>query len=267
MSLLIAAALPGVIERADQMILNYVSKAADAAHGVLSPEQRVDFARRLRARIEEERRAGDSAEDVARLLARFGDPVLLVEREARRLAQAAPVPAGAGASEEEATAAHPRIRDDVPEDRRELGMPFAGLRRAAMSVANPMVTEGSDARIAVKRHPREAAALVVLAVAALLVPFDLAPVAIFQVPVIAWAAGSVMVMASGVWALRDRLIGVCAPLLGYTAGGLIVGGLRVGGEPGLGAFVVEFFNASGVMFMVGTGVGVVWLAYRLVDQE
>src|SRR5690606_10959301 len=166
-----AAALPGVSERADQMLLNYVSKAADAAHGVLSPEQRVDFARRLRARIEEERRAGDGAGDVARLLARFGDPVLLVEREARRLAQAAPVPAGTGASGEEATAAHPRIRDDVPEDRRELGMPFAGLRRAAMSVANPMVTEGSDARIAVKRHPREAAALVVLAVAALLVPF------------------------------------------------------------------------------------------------
>src|SRR5690606_39490419 len=74
MSLLIAAALPGVIERADQMILNYVSKAADAAHGVLSPEQRADFARRLRARIEAERRAGDGAGDVARLLARFGDP-------------------------------------------------------------------------------------------------------------------------------------------------------------------------------------------------
>ncbi|GAA4525179.1 hypothetical protein GCM10023096_56710 [Nonomuraea ferruginea] len=271
----------GVIERADQLILNYVSKAADAAHGVLRPEQRLDFTRRLRTRIEAERRGSQSAKDVTRLLARFGDPVLLVEREARRLAETAPLEAAAVApAGEEATAAFPKIRDDVPpgvaRSRREAerrlarearGLPFAGFRRAAMSVANPMVTEGRDARTVVKEHPREVAALLVLVVAALLVPFDLAPVAIFQVPVIAWAAGSAMVMFSDTWALRDRLIGIGSPLLGYTAGGLIVGGLRVGGEPGLEAFVVEFFNASGVMFMVGTGVSVVWLAYRLVDQE
>ncbi|MFG1948903.1 hypothetical protein [Nonomuraea sp. NPDC048826] len=306
-----------MIERADQLIFNYVSKAADAAHGVLRPDQRLDFTRRLRARIEQERQGSQSAKDVTRLLARFGDPVLLVEREVRRLAQAAapapspsPSPASASpestlvgdgplngpepvvrpvnasepvvrpAAGEEPTAAYPRIRDDVPPGvarsrrlaeqrlaRQERGLPLAGLRRAAMSVANPMVTEGRDARTMVKEHPREAAALVVLVMAALLVPFGLPPVAIFQVPVIAWAVGAVMVMFSDTWALRERLIGAGAPLVGYTAGGLIVGGFRVGGEPGLQRFVIEFFNASGVMFMIGTGVGVAWLAYRLLDQE
>ncbi|MDA0638702.1 hypothetical protein OUY22_35280 [Nonomuraea sp. MCN248] len=250
-------------ERADLLILNYVSKAADAAHGVLRPEQRLDFTRRLRARIEEERRGSQSAGDVTKLLARFGDPVKLVEREARRLAEP-----GGGRT----TVAFPPIRDDLPprgrlSARQGRELPFAGLRRAAMSVANPMVTEGRDARTVVKEHPREAAALVVLVVAGLLVPLGLRPVAIFQVPVMVWAAGAALVMFGDAWKPRDRLIGVAAPLLGYGAGGLVVGGLRVGGEPGLQRFVAEFFNASGVMFMIGTGVGVAWLAYRLIDQE
>lgn len=297
MSLLIEAALLGVIERADQLILNYVSKAADAAHGVLRPDQRLDFTRRLRARIEEERGGSQSAKEVTKLLARFGDPVALVEREARRLAQesapadpvpsnsvpsnsvpshgerSAPEPAGSG------TRVFPAIRDDVPPGvargirqaeerlRQERGLPLAGLRRVAMSVANPMTTEGRDARIVVKQHPREVSALLVLVLAGLLVPFGLAPVAIFQVPVIAWALGAALVMLSDTWSVRDRLIGVGAPLVGYVAGGIVVGGLRVGGEPGLEAFVTEFYDASGVMFMIGTGLGVVWLFYRLIDQE
>ncbi|MGI5273187.1 hypothetical protein ACQEUU_28845 [Nonomuraea sp. CA-218870] len=262
-------------ERADLLILNYVSKAADAAHGVLRPEQRLDFARRLRARIEEERRGSQSARDVTKLLARFGDPVILVEREARRLAGPAPRDPAAGGGER-ATVAFPSIRDDLPAGavprgprpaRQGRELPFAGLRRAAMSVADPMVTESRDARTVVKEHPREVAALVVLVVAGLLVPFGLPPVAIFQVPVIAWAAGAALVMFGDAWKPRDRLIGVAAPLIGYGAGGLVVGGLRVGGEPGLRRFVAEFYDASGVMFMIGTGAGVAWLGYRLLDQE
>ncbi|MFC7102558.1 hypothetical protein ACFQQB_20145 [Nonomuraea rubra] len=68
-------------------MLNYVSKAADAAHGVLRADQRLDFAKRLRARIEVERHGSQSAREVAKVLARFGDPAALVEREARRLAE------------------------------------------------------------------------------------------------------------------------------------------------------------------------------------
>jgi hypothetical protein len=31
--------------------------------------------------------------------------------------------------------------------------------------------------------------------------------------------------------------------------------------------MLEFFNASGVMFMIGTGAGVAWLVYRLLDGD
>ncbi|MEV0384407.1 hypothetical protein [Nonomuraea sp. NPDC050643] len=281
-----------MIERADQLVLNYVSKAADAAHGVLRADQRLDFARRLRARIEAERHGSQNARQVAKVLARFGDPAALVEREARRLAEegaatrrdtavAAPVesaqPRGTGS-----TMRFPAIADDpdtppgvrtyskIAQERvhrREegRGLPFAGLRRAAMFSANPMATGGRDARTVVKEHPRDTAAMVILVVAALLVPFDLPPLAIFEVPVVAWAVGAALVLFGDTWTLRDKLVGIGAPLLGYSVGGVLIGGLRVGTEAGLQAFVTQFFDVSGTMFMIGTGLGVVWLAYRLLD--
>ncbi|MEU7863420.1 hypothetical protein [Nonomuraea sp. NPDC049141] len=314
-----------MIERADQLILNYVSAAADAAHGVLKPDQRLDFAKRLRARIEVERQGSQNPRQVVKLLARFGDPVALVEREARRLAETAPdtasgvppgtpsgtaprvapgaargtVTPGAVAKAERvaeaggATPFFPKIVDDVApppgvqlgrrlaEDRligwrraedgltgRPVrGLPFAGLRRTAMSSANPMATGGRDATSIVKEYPRETAAMAILVLAALLIPFGLPAVAIFRVPVLVWAFGSLLVAFSESWALRDRVIGVGAPLLGYTLGGALVGGLRVGAEPGVQAFVVQFFDVSGVMFMIGTALGVAWLAYRLLGAD
>ncbi|GIH91794.1 hypothetical protein Psi01_24240 [Planobispora siamensis] len=74
-----------MIERADQLVLEYVSRAADAAHGVLRPDQRIDFVNRLRARINAERGDSESPAVTAKVLAVFGDPVVLVEREVRRL--------------------------------------------------------------------------------------------------------------------------------------------------------------------------------------
>ncbi|MBE1588053.1 hypothetical protein ACFPOI_38850 [Nonomuraea angiospora] len=301
-----------MIERADQLVLNYVSKAADAAHGVLRADQRLDFAKRLRARIEVERRGSQNAREVSKVLARFGDPAALVEREARRLAEAgvptmraeAGVPAARAAEagppaqpsgaqsgaetaqsvtrpfgDEGSTRRFPTIVDDAdaPPGVRTYrriateslgtgrGLPFAGLRRMAMSSANPMATGGRDARTLVKEHPRDAAAMVVLVVAALLLPFDLPPLAIFEIPVLVWAAGAVLVLFSESWSLRDKLLGIGAPLLGYSAGGVLVGGLRVGSEPGLQAFFAQFYSVSGTMFMIGTGLGVIWLAYRLLD--
>ncbi|TMR09600.1 hypothetical protein ETD86_42920 [Nonomuraea turkmeniaca] len=279
-----------MIERADQLVLNYVSKAADAAHGVLRADQRLDFAKRLRARIEVERGGSQNAREVAKVLARFGDPVALVEREARRLAEAAAADqAGAADTGQRAaegtgsTKRFPTIVDDpdpppgvrayrrIAQERLERqappgrGLPFAGLRRAAMAGANPMATGGRDARTIVKEHPRETAAMVILVVAALLVPFDLPLLAIFPVPLVVWAGAAVMVLFSESWWPRDRFLGAGAPLLGYLVGGVLVGGLRVGGEPGLNAFLTQFWAVSGTMFMIGTALGVVWLAYRLLD--
>ncbi|MCA2228051.1 hypothetical protein [Nonomuraea aurantiaca] len=301
-----------MIERADQLILNYVSAAADAAHGVLRSDQRLDFAKRLRARIEVERQGSQNPRQVVKVLARFGDPVALVEREARRLAEAGPggapgapsgtrpgtaptaapgaargtVTPGAVAKAERvagaggATPFFPKIVDDVAPPGAQLGrrlaedhlaprplrgMPFARLRQVAMSGGNPMTTRGRDAGTIVKEYPRETAAMVVLVLAALLVPFGLPAVAIFRVPVLVWGLGALLVAFSEGWVLRDRLIGIGAPLVGYTLGGALVGGLRVGAEPGVQAFVVQFFDVSGVMFMIGTALGVGWLAYRLVE--
>ncbi|MET8988668.1 hypothetical protein ABZW49_24750 [Nonomuraea wenchangensis] len=286
-------------ERADQLVLNYVSKAADAAHGVLRSEQRLDFARRLRARIEAEVGGSENPRAVAKVLGRFGDPAALVEREAHRLAAAdlgtgsattGPAVDGAAAGPTAGgsraglgpggTRRFPAIRDDtvlapvhVPRRAGQhrgsrsagLGLPFAGLRRVAMSTANPMATGGRDARTVVKEHPRETGALVILVVAALLVPFGLPSLAIFPVPLVVWAAGTAVVLLSESWEVRDRFLGAGAPLLGYAVGGVLVGGLRVGAEPGFDTFMTEFWAVSGTMFMIGTGLGVVWLAYRLLD--
>ncbi|MEV7965499.1 hypothetical protein AB0O34_05890 [Sphaerisporangium sp. NPDC088356] len=75
-----------VIERADQLVLEYVSKVADAAHGVLRTDQRLDFVGRLRTRIEEERRGSADLATVRKVIARFGDPGVLLQREIQRLA-------------------------------------------------------------------------------------------------------------------------------------------------------------------------------------
>ncbi|NUR87336.1 MAG: hypothetical protein HOY71_24910, partial [Nonomuraea sp.] len=155
-------------------------------------------------------------------------------------------------------------REPPPSAHRSYELPFGRLRRAAMSTANPMATGGRDARTILKEHPRDIAAIALLVLAALLVPFGLPAVAIFQVPVLVWAAGAVAVLFSETWTPRDKLLGIGAPLLGYTVGGVLVGGFRVA-EAGVQAFVTQFFDVSGVMFMIGTGLGVVWLAYRLLD--
>ncbi|MEO3891183.1 hypothetical protein [Nonomuraea sp. B5E05] len=306
-----------MIERADQQVLNYVSKAADAAHGVLRADQRLDFAKRLRARIETELGGGRRPRDVSKVLARFGDPAALVEREAGRLAAAGiatlrsrppaaptttPVTTPTAASttapgttpasgtapasgtpleEAGATLRFAAVADDrdLPPGVREhrgiaqerltrrpgMDLPFAGLRKVAMFSANPLATDGRDARTIVKEHPRDTAAMVILVVAALLVPFDLPPVAIFQVPVMVWALGAALVLFSDTWTIRDKVLGIGAPMLGYSVGGVLIGGLRVGTEAGLSAFLTQFFDVSGTMFMIGTGLGVVWLAYRLLD--
>ncbi|GAA3020727.1 hypothetical protein [Streptosporangium longisporum] len=74
-----------MIERTDQLVLDYVAKVADAAHGVLPPRQRIDFVTGLRRRIDAERTGTDDPAAVARMLAGFGDPVELVGQELRRL--------------------------------------------------------------------------------------------------------------------------------------------------------------------------------------
>uniref|UniRef100_UPI003F6E670D hypothetical protein n=1 Tax=Herbidospora sakaeratensis TaxID=564415 RepID=UPI003F6E670D len=74
-----------MIERADQLVLEFVSRVADAAHGRMRPEERLDYVRRVRERVDQERKGDENPKSVARLLARFGTPEDMVEREVRRL--------------------------------------------------------------------------------------------------------------------------------------------------------------------------------------
>jgi len=79
-------------ERADQIVLDYLRRVADAAYGVLRSDERVEFLARLRRRIDEVRirqRAHKPAQ-VQRIIARMGEPEALVEQERRRLAAERP---------------------------------------------------------------------------------------------------------------------------------------------------------------------------------
>jgi hypothetical protein len=287
--------MTSMIERADQLVLEFVSKVADAAHGRLRPEQRLDYVQRLRASVERARGGSDDAKRVAKVIAGFGTPDDLIDREVRRLAaaqqaaQQAAQPVG-----ERDTAVFPVVADDgeprrgiVPEasdDRRlppgviygrrvarerisrqaDRPAPLLRLRRAAMAGGNPMATGGRDARTIFLNNRRETLALLLLVVAGLLVPFRLATVAIFPVPGIVWAAAALTLLSCQGWSFSDRLIGLAAPVVAYAVGGVLLGAARSEGG-GVQAFMVSFHNVSGVLFILGTAAAVSWLAFRLLD--
>jgi hypothetical protein len=74
-------------EQAEQLVLDYLRRVSDAAHGVLRSDHRVVFVGRLRGRIQEmcANAGATKATDVAKILDRFGDPTALVAREQSRL--------------------------------------------------------------------------------------------------------------------------------------------------------------------------------------
>ncbi|RBQ15528.1 hypothetical protein DP939_34685 [Spongiactinospora rosea] len=299
-------------ERADRLVLDYVSKAADLALGVLRQHERLAFVAELRARIEADRAGSGDPKAVARVLARLGDPAAQVAAARARLPQRpetppappgpnepAPVaPPGYPGGDTAGTAVFPRVVDDqdgragaadakVPAGvrrhreiarravvrrtagrggtgRRGLNLPGVRLRRAAMATANPMATEGRDARTILKEYPREALAVLLLIAAAVLLPFRPAPIAIFPIPLLAWATAAAVTLSSAGWTFRDRLIGAGAPVACYVFGGLAVTALRwTQGAAELGGLAAEYFRVGEIMFLVGTAGGVFWLAYRL----
>lgn len=74
-------------EQSEHLVLDYLRRVGDVAHGKLRADERQDFLRRLRARIEEMRGSAEATEpeQVRKVLARFGDPGALVDRERQRL--------------------------------------------------------------------------------------------------------------------------------------------------------------------------------------
>jgi hypothetical protein len=76
--------------RSEQLVLDYLSRAADAAHGILRSDERLRFIASLRAAIEQQRQAVRAVEpaQVRQVLAKFGDPRGLADRERRSLDEA-----------------------------------------------------------------------------------------------------------------------------------------------------------------------------------
>lgn len=74
-------------EQSEQLVLDYLRQAGDAAYGRMRADERIDFLSRLRTRIEEFRTSSGAKEpeQVRKVLRRFGDPAMLVDRERDRL--------------------------------------------------------------------------------------------------------------------------------------------------------------------------------------
>lgn len=79
-------------ERADQIVLDYLRRVADAAYGVLRSDERLEFLARLRRRIDEVRirQKAHKPAQVLRIIDRLGPPEALVEEERLRLAAERP---------------------------------------------------------------------------------------------------------------------------------------------------------------------------------
>ncbi|MBO3748935.1 hypothetical protein J5X84_22890 [Streptosporangiaceae bacterium NEAU-GS5] len=283
-----------MIERADQLVLDFVSRVADAAHGRLRPEQRLDFVRRLRARIDQERGAIEDPKQVAKVIAKFGTPAQLVEREIQRLTGGPPLGPSESPLDDQAptqrlppvTATFPVVMDDaLPPPSRSVPPGVAAGRRAArarlsrgtrrpsamsrvrkmaMAGANPMTTDGRDAWSIIFHNRRESAGLALLVIAALLTPLHLPTVAIFPIPVVIWGVAALTILSGEGWQFGDRLIGAGAPIVAFLVGGAIVGAVRTQNK-GLEQFATSFGDASKIMFILGTAGAVTWLGYRLLD--
>lgn len=79
-------------ESADQIVLEYLRRVADAAYGVLRSDERLEFLARLRRRIDEVRirQKAHKPAQVQRIIDRLGPPEALVEEERLRLAAERP---------------------------------------------------------------------------------------------------------------------------------------------------------------------------------
>jgi hypothetical protein len=188
-------------EHADQLVLEYLSRAADVAHRHLGSQERLDFMIRLRRRIEEYRvKAGGATtpDEVRRVLARFGDPEALVLRERRRLDAVA---SGSGRSDAGGSAgATPPPPPAVPRPRTDQTAKTASGGAPGPPAAVPVGSDGAIELDMLFRHrPMEVGAIGLLGFGGLLLPSPL------------WFFGAVIVMVCTAWTARDKLIGLAVP--------------------------------------------------------
>ncbi|WP_141926082.1 HAAS signaling domain-containing protein [Haloactinospora alba] len=204
-------------ERAEQLVLSYLSRVGDAAYGALSPRHRASYLAGLRSRIEAACIGGKATrvEDVRRVLEEFGDPAELVSRECATEAVPGP-PGGPGAAvtpEEESQPENPRrVRRDPPPWR---GGPDGGWlgRGGAFGRPSEGIAPGralGDLARAARRNPPELLALLLYLASA-------AGSALAAV----WLLGAALAALSRVWTRRDKWVALGVPVAATALGMLL----------------------------------------------
>lgn len=229
--------------RADQLVLDYLSRVADEACGVLRSDERLRLVTRLRAAIEQQRHTlgASGLAGVRNLLDTLGDPKLVVERERRRLDAAARGAGGLGTASEPA--------------------PSAAAGRAGGPASGPRARHDPqtafDLMPVTRAFGREVLALMLLTPGGLLLWPPLWPVL--------WLIGTVLALASRTWSRPDKFIGLAGPLVVTVAGIVIVGALNK--NPSMGVDLHSYVAAAQVngrmLLRACAMAGVVFLGARL----
>lgn len=160
-------------ERADQVVLEYLRRVADAAYGVLRSDERLEFLARLRRRIDEVRirQKAHKPAQVQRIIDRLGPPEALVEEERLRLAAERPedpprprnttpppAPAPSGADTKNPTVVTEREPEPEPEHPFNQTQPIPVIDDAALerdTVATPYPSGPADEMEEVREEPAE----------------------------------------------------------------------------------------------------------------
>ncbi|MFC4562791.1 hypothetical protein ACFO4E_13070 [Nocardiopsis mangrovi] len=229
-------------EQAERMVLDYLSRVADAAYGRLPSRRRAGYLADLRARIMSacEAAGAERPEDVERVLADFGEPGRRFERDQAR--------AGDGAEDEPERAVDRRLHPT--RNYRPAPWKNADAGGGAPAVLAPPSVVVSVLR-SWMRHPAEAVSIAVYLFSGIIGAFAFT-----------WVVGAVMVGLSAVWTRRDKWIAVGGPIAATLVGMLLW-------QPDVAyiyadQFIRQALGATGVLGLrVAAVLGALYLAVRL----
>ncbi|PSK99670.1 hypothetical protein CLV63_103397 [Murinocardiopsis flavida] len=276
-------------ERAEQLVLEYLAKASDAAQQYLLPTRRTAYVADLRDRIDAARAKGKGDDDarVRQVLRRFGDPVALVAREVAEKAEAERAAADSGAADPERTThavsgkkpkrslgrlAQPvRLERDPPPWRG--GPKRSRLRRRADIDPAPaggaktaFTGGGGSAGGGGLRENSPAMLMLWFATAARRYPMDVFSIALYLVSglitaiAFVWVIGAVQVVLSSVWEVNDKWVAVGVPVAA-TAIGMA---LWQGNAPFIDQVILESLLDTGLIGLrIGVAASAVVLAVRI----
>lgn len=281
-------------EHADQLVLEYLGRVADAAHGALRSDERLDFLTRLRTRIDQ-MRARAKAErpgQVRGILERFGDPAVLVERERERLAAVRRAQEQAdqavGTNETAVTfdppqGLRPNQTQPIPLPGAVPGQPATERSASDASAAEHGAAErvlaeqsaavpeagGTDRaapigddreRGAAARQPSDfldiARAHKQASVAIVLLGFGA-----LALPVPLWIIGLALLIATRGWSMGEKLLGAACPVVAVAVYALSTD--RAADVLSVAAYSSADGNPARLVFGLGGLVGAGYLAWRL----